>query len=87
MLSGGELAALTVVIDAMARLLPGVLGDERSSGEDSFAQGLLDWPHYTRPEVCEGGECRRCYCQGTTRASGAGACARRWSGHGGAGRI
>jgi tRNA (guanine37-N1)-methyltransferase len=52
-LSGGELPALTV-IDALARLLPGALGDERSSGEDSFAQGLLDWPHYTRPEVFEG---------------------------------
>jgi tRNA (guanine37-N1)-methyltransferase len=52
-LSGGELPALTV-IDAVARLLPGVLGDERSSEEDSFAQGLLDWPHYTRPEVFEG---------------------------------
>jgi tRNA (guanine37-N1)-methyltransferase len=53
--SGGELPALTV-IDAVARLLPGVLGDERSSSEDSFAQGLLDWPHYTRPEVFEGRE-------------------------------
>jgi tRNA (guanine37-N1)-methyltransferase len=52
-LSGGELAAL-VVIDALARLLPGALNDERSSAEDSFAQGLLDWPHYTRPEVFEG---------------------------------
>src|SRR6266850_1005844 len=52
-LSGGELPAL-VVIDAMARLLPGALGDARSSLEDSFAQGLLDWPHYTRPEVFEG---------------------------------
>src|SRR5579862_274435 len=52
-LSGGELPALTV-IDAVTRLLPGVLGDERSSEEDSFAQGLLDWPHYTRPEVFEG---------------------------------
>ncbi|HEX8781828.1 MAG TPA: tRNA (guanosine(37)-N1)-methyltransferase TrmD [Steroidobacteraceae bacterium] len=51
--SGGELPALTV-IDAVARLLPGVLGDERSSVEESFAQGLLDWPHYTRPEVFEG---------------------------------
>ncbi len=48
-LSGGELPALAV-IDAVARLLPGVLGDERSSGEESFAAGLLDWPHYTRPE-------------------------------------
>src|SRR5215470_17329920 len=52
-LSGGELPALTV-IDAVARLLPGALGDERSSSEDSFSQGLLDWPHYTRPEVFEG---------------------------------
>jgi tRNA (guanine37-N1)-methyltransferase len=52
-LSGGELPALTV-IDAVTRLLPGALGDERSSGEDSFTAGLLDWPHYTRPEVFEG---------------------------------
>ena len=52
-LSGGELPAL-VVIDAVARLLPGALGDERSSVEESFARGLLDWPHYTRPEVFEG---------------------------------
>lgn len=52
-LSGGELPAL-VLIDALARLLPGALGDERSSAEDSFSQGLLDWPHYTRPEVYEG---------------------------------
>jgi tRNA (guanine37-N1)-methyltransferase len=52
-LSGGELAAL-VVIDAVARLLPGVLGDERSSEQESFTAGLLDWPHYTRPEVFEG---------------------------------
>ena len=52
-LSGGEVPAL-VVIDAVARLLPGVLGDERSSELDSFSQGLLDWPHYTRPEIFEG---------------------------------
>ena len=52
-LSGGELPALTV-IDALARLLPGALGDERSSEEDSFAHGLLEGPHYTRPEVFEG---------------------------------
>jgi tRNA (guanine37-N1)-methyltransferase len=52
-LSGGELPAL-VLIDAMARLLPGALGDERSSVQDSFADGLLDWPHYTRPEVFAG---------------------------------
>jgi tRNA (guanine37-N1)-methyltransferase len=52
-LSGGELPAL-VTIDAVARLLPGALGDERSSAQDSFAAGLLDWPHYTRPEVFAG---------------------------------
>ncbi len=48
-LSGGELPAL-VLIDALARLQPGALGDARSSVEESFAEGLLDWPHYTRPE-------------------------------------
>lgn len=47
-LSGGELAVM-VVIDAMVRMLPGVLGDENSAREDSFMQGLLDCPHYTRP--------------------------------------
>jgi tRNA (guanine37-N1)-methyltransferase len=43
-----------VVIDAVARLIPGVLGDEDSAEQDSFAEGLLDHPHYTRPEVIEG---------------------------------
>lgn len=52
-LSGGELAAM-VVIDAVARLLPGVLGDADSAKEDSFTSGLLDCPHYTRPEEIEG---------------------------------
>ena len=52
-LSGGELPAL-VLIDAVVRLLPGVLGDADSAGQDSFSNGLLDWPHYTRPEVYEG---------------------------------
>lgn len=47
-LSGGELPAMTI-IDAVARLLDGVLGDSRSAHEDSFAHGLLDHPHYTRP--------------------------------------
>jgi tRNA (guanine37-N1)-methyltransferase len=47
--SGGELAAMTM-IDGMARLLPGVLGDEESAQQDSFMDGLLDHPHYTRPE-------------------------------------
>ncbi len=48
-ISGGELAAL-VVVDAVARLLPGVLGDEDSAKQDSHVDGLLDCPHYTRPE-------------------------------------
>ncbi len=48
-LSGGELAAM-VVIDAIVRQLPGVLGDAASAEEDSFVDGLLDYPHYTRPE-------------------------------------
>ena len=52
-LSGGELPAL-VLIDAVVRLLPGVLGDDESAEQDSFVAGLLDWPHYTRPEVFEG---------------------------------
>jgi tRNA (guanine37-N1)-methyltransferase len=52
-LSGGELAAL-VVVDAVSRLLPGVLGHEDSANEDSFAQGLLDCPHFTRPEQYAG---------------------------------
>ncbi len=49
-LSGGELPAM-IVIDAVARLLPGVLGHPDSAVEDSFVDGLLDCPHYTRPEV------------------------------------
>jgi tRNA (guanine37-N1)-methyltransferase len=52
-LSGGELPAM-VVIDAVTRLLPGVLGHEASAEEDSFATGLLDCPHYTRPEQYRG---------------------------------
>ena len=52
-LSGGELPAL-VLIDAIARLLPGALGDERSAVQESFSAGLLDWPHYTRPEEYAG---------------------------------
>ncbi len=48
-ISGGEFAAL-VVVDAVTRLIPGVLGDDNSALQDSFMQGLLDYPHYTRPE-------------------------------------
>ena len=52
-LTGGEIAALAV-IDASARLLPGVLGDEESACRDSFVEGLLDHPHYTRPAEFRG---------------------------------
>ncbi|MDY6799349.1 MAG: tRNA (guanosine(37)-N1)-methyltransferase TrmD, partial [Pseudomonadota bacterium] len=52
-LSGGELAAMAVM-DAVTRLLPGALGHAQSAEQDSFADGLLDCPHYTRPEVYEG---------------------------------
>jgi tRNA (guanine37-N1)-methyltransferase len=52
-LSGGELAA-QVLIDACVRLLPGVAGNESSLAEESFAQGLLEYPHYTRPREFEG---------------------------------
>ena len=54
-ISGGELAAL-VVIDAVTRLIPGVLGDEDSAKQDSYMDGLLDCPHYTRPEQGELGD-------------------------------
>jgi tRNA (guanine37-N1)-methyltransferase len=52
-LSGGELAAM-VLMDSLVRHLPGVLGDAESAQQDSFVSGLLDCPHYTRPEVYEG---------------------------------
>lgn len=51
-LSGGELPAM-IMIDAVARFVPGVLGHASSAKEDSFAEGLLDHPHYTRPEVLD----------------------------------
>ncbi len=52
-LSGGELAAM-VLVDAVTRLLPGALGHAQSAEQDSFTDGLLDCPHYTRPEVFQG---------------------------------
>ncbi len=52
-LSGGELAAL-VVVDAVSRLVPGVVGDEQSVVQESFTRGLLDYPHYTRPAEIAG---------------------------------
>jgi tRNA (guanine37-N1)-methyltransferase len=54
-LSGGELPAL-VVIDVIARLLPGTLGSALSAEQESFNDGLLDWPHYTRPPCVDGRE-------------------------------
>lgn len=54
-LSGGELAAMTMM-DAIIRLIPGVLNHDQSAQQDSFMEGLLDCPHYTRPEVYEGQE-------------------------------
>lgn len=54
-LSGGEIPAMAL-LDAVARLQPGVLGDELSAQQDSFSDGLLDCPHYTRPPVFEGRE-------------------------------
>jgi tRNA (guanine37-N1)-methyltransferase len=54
-LSGGELPAL-VVIDAIARLLPGTLGSAESAIFESFTAGLVDWPHYTRPPTIDGRE-------------------------------
>jgi tRNA (guanine37-N1)-methyltransferase len=54
-LSGGELPAM-VLIDALIRQLPGALGHQDSADQDSFADGLLDCPHYTRPEQYEGSE-------------------------------
>ena len=69
--SGGELPAL-VVIDAVARLLPGVLGDAESAAQDSFGDGLLDWPQYTRPEAWEGHLVPEVCRAGTTPRSGAG---------------
>ncbi|MGA7002676.1 MAG: tRNA (guanosine(37)-N1)-methyltransferase TrmD, partial [Pseudolabrys sp.] len=52
-LSGGEIAALAL-LDACVRLLPGVMGKEASAAEESFADGLLEYPQYTRPPVFEG---------------------------------
>lgn len=52
-LTGGELAAM-VVTDSLVRLIPGVLGGEHSAAEESFSQGLLEYPHYTRPEEFRG---------------------------------
>jgi tRNA (guanine37-N1)-methyltransferase len=54
-LAGGEVAAM-VLLEAVVRLIPGVLGAEASIGEESFESGLLEYPHYTRPQLFEGRE-------------------------------
>ena len=76
-LSGGELPAL-VIIDAVARLVPGVVGDEQSVAEDSFGRGLLDFPHYTRRQrfrrgrLTKSSRCPTCCCRAITPRFGAG---------------
>lgn len=57
-LNGGETAALAV-IEAVARLAPGFMGKEESGVDESFSRGLLEYPHYTRPETWEGLPCPR----------------------------
>ncbi len=66
-LSGGELAAM-VMIDSVARLLPGVLGHQESAVQDSFYQGLLDHPHYTRPEQMVEGDVPKVLLSGDHKA-------------------
>ncbi len=66
-LSGGELAA-AVVIDGVTRLLPGVLGDEQSAQQDSFMDGLLDHPHFSRPDCVDGLEVPRVLLSGDHEA-------------------
>lgn len=66
-LSGGEFAAM-VLIDAMCRLLPGALGHNESAEQDSFCGGLLDYPHYTRPEVYAGKQVPKVLLQGDHQA-------------------
>lgn len=66
-LSGGEIAAMAV-IDTLTRLIPGVLGHEDSAEQDSFSTGLLDCPHYTRPEVIDGKNVPKVLLSGDHRA-------------------
>lgn len=66
-LSGGELAAM-VLIDGVTRLLPGALGHEDSADQDSFSDGLLDYPHYTRPEEVDGHVVPAVLCSGDHQA-------------------
>ena len=63
-LSGGEVAAL-VLLDACVRLLPGVVGAQTSVADESFSDGLLEYPQFTRPQVFEGRPIRRCWSRAT----------------------
>ena len=65
-LSGGEIAAMAL-IDACVRTLPGVMGAAASGDEESFSQGLLEYPHYTRPQVWEGRRDPRCAAVGRSQ--------------------
>jgi tRNA (guanine37-N1)-methyltransferase len=66
-MSGGEIAAMAV-LDATLRLLPGALGDDQSAEQESFADGLLDHPHYTRPEIAHGRPVPRVLIEGNHEA-------------------
>ena len=68
------------VIDAVARLVPGVVGDDQSVEADSFTRGLLDYPHYTRPRSSTDARCPTCCCRGITARFGNGGAKRRCSG-------
>jgi tRNA (guanine-N1)-methyltransferase len=75
-LAGGELAALCV-IESVVRLLPGALGNDESSVDETFSDGLLEYPHYTKPARFGASGCPRYCVRATTRASRAGAGPRR----------
>ena len=82
-LTGGEIPALAVV-DAVTRLLPGVLGGEGSAEDESFQTGLLEYPHYTRPRDFEGHEVPQVLLEGNhrvhcRRGAGSRPCAAPWS--------
>ena len=77
--SGGS-CRRCMLIDAIARQLPGALNDAESAAQDSFVDRLLDCPHYTRPETFEGCRFRRCCCPATMRRSRDGAECSLWAG-------
>jgi len=85
-LSGGELAAM-VMMDSIIRLVPGVLGHDMSAVEDSFVDGLLDCPHYTRPEVYNGESVPEVLLSGDHKKLSVGALNKRLDAPGNAGQI